>query len=78
MPATFTMAPSGARLPLRPTTPPVLVIGVGDGVDHLAIGLALDQVELFAHGAARGGHAILVDQPALRSSFITTGTPPAS
>jgi hypothetical protein len=34
----------------------------GGGVDDLAIGLALDQVELFAHGAARHGHAILVDQ----------------
>ena len=28
MPATFTMAPSGARLPRSPTTPPVLVIGL--------------------------------------------------
>ena len=31
MPATFTMAPSGARLPLRPTTPPVLVNGASIG-----------------------------------------------
>jgi hypothetical protein len=28
IPATFTIAPSSARLPLRPTTPPVLVIGL--------------------------------------------------
>ena len=28
MPATFTIAPSGAKLPRRPTTPPVGVIGV--------------------------------------------------
>ena len=28
MPATFTIAPSGARLPFRPTTPPVAVIGL--------------------------------------------------
>ena len=28
MPATFTMAPSGARLPFRPTTPPVCDSGL--------------------------------------------------
>jgi hypothetical protein len=28
MPATFTIAPSGARLPLSPTTPPVGVSGL--------------------------------------------------
>ena len=31
MPATFTIAPSGARLPFRPTTPPVGVIGLSAG-----------------------------------------------
>jgi hypothetical protein len=48
-------------LPFRPTTPPVF----GDrrrGIDHAAIGLALDQVQLLAHGLAGRGHAILVDQ----------------
>src|SRR5262249_57453970 len=30
-PATFTIAPSGARLPFRPTTPPVTVIGLSAG-----------------------------------------------
>ena len=30
-PATFTIAPSGARLPLSPTTPPVGVIGADVG-----------------------------------------------
>src|SRR3546814_9206068 len=31
MPATFTMAPSGAKLPRRPTTPPVGVRGLEQG-----------------------------------------------
>ena len=31
MPATFTMAPSGARFPRSPTTPPVGVIGFDTG-----------------------------------------------
>ena len=31
MPATFTIAPSGARLPFSPTTPPVGEIGFDTG-----------------------------------------------
>ena len=78
MPAIFTMAPSGARLPFNPTTPPVVERGVETGWMTLP-------------SASRSTRSISSPivlpvatmqsswmRPTLRSSLSTTGTPPAS
>ena len=65
IPATFTMAPSGARLPFRPTTPPVFVIGVAIGWITRPSASRSIRSSSSPIAAAGGGHAILVDQARL-------------
>ncbi len=78
MPATFTIAPSGARLPIRPTTPPVFVIGVATAwmTFPSASPFTVSSISPMVLPCAVM-HSSWI-RPARRSSFITTGTPPAS
>ena len=60
MPATFTIAPSGARLPCRPTTPPVGVIGLSAGRTTSWSGFHFTLFEVLGDGPAGDGHAVAV------------------
>ena len=61
MPATFTIAPCGARLPLRTTTPPVGDSGLAVGADHVLIGREFDVLQILGDGLAGDGHAVAVE-----------------
>ena len=48
MPATFTIAPSGARLPLRPTTPPVMRDRLVGRTDDVLLGRSSSTCSMFS------------------------------
>ena len=56
------MAPSGARLPRRPTTPPVGGDGTVGRADHVLVGVPLHRGQVLGHGAAGHGHAVAVQE----------------
>ncbi len=60
MPATFTIAPSGARFPFRPTTPPVTVIGLSAGRTTSWCGFHFTALEVLGDGPARDRQAVTV------------------
>ena len=53
MPATLTMAPSGASEPLRPTTPPVGEMRIGNRIDDLLVGVELHAFEVLRDASCR-------------------------
>ena len=62
IPATFTMAPSGARLPLRPTTPPVCENRLVGRIDDVLIGVPLHRFQILGDGAAGDGQAVAMEK----------------
>ena len=78
MPATFTIAPSGARLPCRPTTPPVGVIGLSAGRTTSWSGFHFT----FAMFSAMVRPVTVMQSPCRKPSsssvFISSGMPPTS
>ena len=69
MPATFTIAPSGARLPLRPTTPPVGDSGLSAGTHHVLVGIPFHALEILRDGAAGDRHAVAVQVAVIEEGF---------
>src|ERR1700751_4240178 len=63
MPATLTMAPSGARLPFRPTTPPV------GGTDHVLPRIPFHAAQVLGDRAAGDGHAVAVQVAVVEQGF---------
>ena len=62
MPATFTIAPSGARLPFRPTTPPVGDSGLSAGRTTSWSGFHFTLFEVLGDRPAGHGHAVAVQE----------------
>ena len=72
------MAPSGARLPFSPTTPPVALSGVSTG--WITRPSAAPSIAARFSAMVRPVTVMQspCSRPARSSSFNTTGTPPAS
>ena len=78
MPATLTMAPSGASEPFKPTTPPVTVIGLSAGYTTSWCGF---QATLAMFSAIVLPVTVMQSpcrNPLSSSVFIRIGMPPAS
>ena len=78
MPATFTIAPSGARLPFRPTTPPVAVIGLLAGWTTSWSGFHFTDFRFSAMVRPVTVMQSPCRKPWSSSVFIRSGMPPAS
>ena len=62
IPATFTIAPSGARLPFSPTTPPVGDDRLVRRADDVLVGIPAHLLQVFGNCAAGHGHAVAVQE----------------
>ena len=77
-PAIFTIAPSGASEPFKPTTPPVLVIGLLTGkITSWFFGNSTSFTFSASVYPVTVMHEPSINPPSIRV-FIKTGTPPTS
>ena len=69
MPATFTIAPSGARLPLSPTTPPVGDQRLIGRIDDVLVRIPFHVFQIFGDGTSRYRQAIAVQVAVVQQRF---------
>ena len=77
-PASFTIEPSGARLPLRIACPPVALIGVSIGCTTCCPGVSTASAAIFAIVRPSTVRSSPWSRSLLSSSRITIATPPAA